>query len=193
MTVRYSRNALIDERCRKVMRLRLVQKWSIDQIARALGVGEKTVRRDLERIRAKMIEHAERNMRKSVEETYAAAEAAHEDRMQRLYQELASVKAGPAVVTDPKSGEARVVAYVTEAEAAKARAAILKAIREEERSWQEFCQSIGVMHKEPERRQEVPATETWEERVRRLRAERAALAAGRSPEADEDDGATEEA
>ena len=154
-------NRKIVDRRKKVMRLRFVKRWPIDQIAQVLDVSPRTVDRDIKAI----VEHnniaARDELSQPVERTlWEATENYHERQMLR-WQEFSNAK-------DP---------------GVKNR--ILRDIQADDEQHYKLLQSLGVVERVPD--QAVLTTESWEERVRRLRSEREAVAEAAGQNAGEDD------
>lgn len=154
-------NKKIIERRKKVMRLRFVKRWPIDQIAQVLGVSVKTIERDIKAI----VEHnnlvARDDLKQPVERTLWEATLNYHERQMLRWQEFANAK-------DP---------------GVKNR--ILRDIQADEEQHYKLLQSLGVVERVPE--QAVVTTESWEDRIRRLRAERAAAAEAAGQGADDED------
>lgn len=154
-------NKQIIDRRKKVMRLRFVKRWPIDQIAQVLSVSTRTIERDIKAI----VEHnnlvARDELKQPVERTLWEATANYHERQMLRWQEFANAKS-PGV-----------------------RNRILRDIQADDEQHYKLLQSLGVVEKVPD--QSVVTTETWEERIRRLRSEREAIARAAGHDAGEDE------
>lgn len=143
-TARARSDAEKRERQNKVARLRYVQRWSIEQIAEALHVDEKTVDRDLralEKGAGKWLDGQRRELAQVIME----ATLAHNDRQQRRYAELANIRSGPVTLPAPATGGAARVIYVSPVDAARVRATILKDIAEDEAAYRDLLFRHGLV------------------------------------------------
>ncbi|MDI3548144.1 MAG: hypothetical protein PWR10_1796 [Halanaerobiales bacterium] len=154
-------NRKIIERRKKVMRLRFVKRWPIDQIAQVLDVSKRTIERDIQAIAEYGQAKGQDIMKQPLEKTVWEIVENHHERQMLRWQEYANAK-------DPR-----------------VKASILNDIGAEEEKHYKLLQSLGVVYKAPE--QAVVTTETWEDRIRRLRAEREAMVEDQHPGDDEDD------
>lgn len=154
-------NRKIIDRRKKVMRLRFVKRWPIDQIAQVLDVSTRTIERDIKAI----VEHnnivARDELSQPVERTLWEATENYYERQMLRWQEFANAK-------DP---------------GIKNR--ILRDIQADDEQHYKLLQSLGVVERVPD--QAVVTTESWEERVRRLRSEREAVAEAAGQNAGEDE------
>lgn len=127
------------ERQAKVARLRFVQRWSIEEIAKALGIDEKTVDRDLRAVERGARAWVDRHVLLDINQVVMEATLAYNDRQQRRYQELANIRSGP--VTLPSGRDI----YVSPAQAAQAKAGLLRDIQEDEREYRKMLLQLGLV------------------------------------------------
>lgn len=129
-------NKKIVDRRRKVMRLRFVKRWPIDQIAEVLQVSPRTIERDIQAIVECGCKIGADAMQEPLEQTvWEIMENYHERQMLR-WQEFANAK-------DPK-----------------VKANILNDIGSEEERHYKLLQSMGVVLKAPEKL-DVREVQTW--------------------------------
>lgn len=148
--MKFSNVPEVHERRVKVMRLRWVQGFTIDQIVQALGSNERTIYRDLAAIKKKNEKEREKDGLKLKTDTVVAKlELAHNERQRNRWQEYHNNKANPAL-----------------------QRRILNDITDDEEKHLKMLQSLGVIDKVPEKIEQT--TETWAQRMKRLRAERQA-------------------
>jgi DNA-binding transcriptional MocR family regulator len=156
----------IIERRKKVMRLRFVKRWPIEQIATALQVSESTIVRDIKAI----IEHnnieARNELKEPVERTLWEARINYYERQMLRWQEYANTD-NPIV-----------------------RNRILRDIQNDEEQYLKLLQSLGVVERKPD--ETLVTNESWEDRVKRLRREREEALRAASAAASDDDADDEE-
>jgi len=141
----------------KVARLRWVQKWTITQIAQALDTPERTIYRDLAKIREINAKAREKRgtLKQDTNTVLAQLEMTHAERQRERWQEYHNNKNNPAL-----------------------RRRLLNDIAEEEERFVKLLQSMGVVEKAPDEVNVNQTTETWKERIARLKAEREAFMRG---------------
>ncbi|HLN63083.1 MAG TPA: hypothetical protein VK464_16215 [Symbiobacteriaceae bacterium] len=133
------------ERQSKVARLRYVQRWSVEQIAEALKVDEKTIDRDLRAIERGSRQFMERELARDLSQVVMEATFAYNDRQQRRYAELAKITSGTVILPAPKEGGSGRVIYVSPVDAARARAQILNDIKADEAAYRQMLQDFGLI------------------------------------------------
>ncbi len=139
----------IIERRKKVLRLRFIKQWPTDQIASVLRVSVSTIERDIKAIEEYGQQYGANLMQETHQKIIWQITENYQERQMLRWQEFANAK-------DP---------------ATKNR--ILRDIQAEEKQYIETMQSLGAMYKAPE--ETVVTQETWEEKIKRLRAERKKL------------------
>ncbi len=129
-------NKKINDRRKKVLRLRFVKRWPVDQIAQVLDVSKRTVERDIEAIAEYGREIGTDVMKEPIEKTvWEIMENYHERQMLR-WQEFANTKD------------------------TKIRAGILNDISNEDERHYKLLQSMGIVKKAPERL-DVREVQSW--------------------------------
>lgn len=140
----------IHERRVKVMRLRWVQHFSVSQIAQILGEGERTIYRDLAAIRK--VNDSKRKkggIKINTNAVLAQLQAAHAERQRERWQEYHNNKKDNAL-----------------------RRRLLDDIHRDEETHIKLLQSMGIIDKAAENMNINATTETWAERIQRLKRER---------------------
>ncbi len=127
-----------------------MKHWPKEQIASVLGVSERTIERDIQAVEEYGRQYGAEVLREPLEKTIWKIDENYRERQMLRWQEYANAK-------DP---------------AVKNR--ILRDIQAEDQQYYETMQSLGVVYKAPD--QAVVTTESWEDRIKRLRAEREAAA-----------------
>lgn len=139
------------ERRKKVMRLRFVKRWPLEQIAKALGVSITTVRRDERVICQYGKVQGQDVMKKALEELVWELEMNFQERMMERHIEYSNANASKNQALRRK---------------------ILNDMAEDTERHLKMLQSIGAAPLRPA--EHHITSETFEERIKRLRAEREA-------------------
>ncbi|WP_422444348.1 hypothetical protein [Thermoanaerobacterium sp. DL9XJH110] len=141
-----------------------MKHWPVDQIANVLGVSISTIERDIQAVEEYGQQYGADLMREPLEKTIWKITENYQERQMLRWQEFANAKS-------PVD-----------------KARILRDIQAEDQQYYETMQSLGAVYKAPE--QAVVTTESWEDRIKRLRAEREAmLEAQGAPDGDDVDDA----
>lgn len=85
---RRSRGEELKERRAKVAKLRFVQRWRIIEIAGALKVNERTIKRDLAEIRRKLRREANRNLEHEARDIIEDIKLCFDERVKWLWQQF---------------------------------------------------------------------------------------------------------
>jgi transposase len=150
---------IIDRRT-QVARLRFVRRWPIEQIAKALNVSDATVERDLKAIMEYGAHVGTDIMKESTEKiVWEITSNFHERQMERWQQ------------------------YTTQTNAGLKRR-LLNDVRDDEEQYYKLMQSLGAVYQKPEELEH--AHENFEDKMKRLRAEREAAERGITPAKDPD-------
>lgn len=140
----------VHDRRVKVMRLRWVQGFTVDQICQALNQAERTIYRDLKAVRTKNEKEREKDGLKLKTDTVVARlEMAHSERQRNRWQEYHNSKSNPGL-----------------------QRRLLNDITDDEEKHLKMLQSLGVIDKIPDKIEQT--NETWAQRMKRLKTERQA-------------------
>lgn len=155
--ISFSNDPEVHNRRLKIARLRWVRRFTISQIVESLDVPLRTVQRDMAAVRkANAAARKAVGFKKDTATVQAELELAHADRQRERWQEYHSTK---------DAGLKR---------------RLLNDIAADEEAHLKALQSLGVVDKAAESVNLV--TETWPEKIARMRAERAAASKVPDPE-----------
>ncbi len=140
----------IIERRKKVMRLRFIKRWPVEQIANVFGVTERTIYNDIQAITEYgNTEMARDELKQPIERTLWEASINYQERQMLRWQEYANAK-HPLI-----------------------KAKIINDIQNEEAQYYKLLQSLGVVEKVPE---QTVVTNVWSDLVRAADEEGAGVA-----------------
>lgn len=150
LEIKFSPKPEVHERRQKVMRLRWVQNLTIEQICQLLGEGERTIYRDLEAIRKANAEaRKQKGLKQDTNTVVAQLQVNYAERQRNRWQEFHS---------HPKDTVLR--------------RRLLDDIHKDEETHMKLLQSMGVIEKVADNLNLTSTTETWAQRVSRLKKER---------------------
>lgn len=115
------------ERRKKVMRLRFVKRWPVEQIAQVMEVSTRTIERDLQAIREYNNSRAMDELKQPAEQIIWETTLNYHERQMLRWQEFSNCK---------DTG---------------VRNRILRDIQQDEESYYKFLQSLGILERVPER------------------------------------------
>ncbi|OPY64094.1 MAG: Sigma-70, region 4 [Pelotomaculum sp. PtaU1.Bin065] len=150
----------VSERRMKVMRLRYVKKWPVEEIARALGVSPKTISRDEQFIQEYGKACGGDLMAKAIEQLIWEFDLNYRERQMERYIELGNCQSKQR--PDPKDPSKTVTVPGNPA----LRRRILNDIAEEDERYIKVMQSIGAVPKVPDKI-ETREVESWADLAKR--------------------------